>query len=188
MIWKSTKIIQKTESKSPCQSQYKWGYPLLDYEAPRRLMEENNTHLFFLSDPAGHPVWDRSLSFIESTTWTEAYEVSNHIAAVHEIPSGNQTWLLKMAIYDEFSHSTWWFSTAILNYQKACRFRVPSCGDTVRYSIHRPRCLVSLTLDGSMSPGQGEWPFGPFPTESVETSGKSGNQINKTTNAGITMS
>ena len=33
------------------------------------------------------------------------------------LPSGNLTWLLKMAIYSEFSHWTWWFSIAMLVYQ-----------------------------------------------------------------------
>ena len=35
------------------------------------------------------------------------------------IPSGYvNSLLLKMAIYGEFSHETWWFSIAMLNYQR----------------------------------------------------------------------
>ena len=37
------------------------------------------------------------------------------------LPSGNLTELWKMAIYCGFSHQKWWFSIAMLNYQRVMR-------------------------------------------------------------------
>ena len=34
------------------------------------------------------------------------------------LPSGNLTWLLKMAIYSWFPHQNWWFSIVMLVYQR----------------------------------------------------------------------
>ena len=40
------------------------------------------------------------------------------------LPSGNLTYLLNMAIYSGFSHWKWWFSIAMLNYQRVfCKKR-----------------------------------------------------------------
>ena len=37
---------------------------------------------------------------------------------ISPLPSGKLTWLWKMAIYSEFSHWKWWFSIAMLVYQR----------------------------------------------------------------------
>ena len=42
----------------------------------------------------------------------------DHTGIFMDIASGNLTWLLKIAISGEFSHETWWFSIAILIYQR----------------------------------------------------------------------
>ena len=36
------------------------------------------------------------------------------------VPSGNLTYLLKIAIYSGFTHQKWWFSIVMLNYQRVC--------------------------------------------------------------------
>ena len=40
------------------------------------------------------------------------------LCKINFLPSGKLTWLLKMAIYSGFSHEKWWFSIAMLVYQR----------------------------------------------------------------------
>ena len=59
------------------------------------------------------------------------------------VPSGKLTLLLKMVIYSEFSHSKWWFSIAMLVYQR----------------VHMPIINPVGTLQGARlgSAGPTEW-------------------------------
>ena len=44
--------------------------------------------------------------------------VPSEVEVFFQLPSGDLTLLLKIAIYSEFSHSTWWISILKLNYQR----------------------------------------------------------------------
>ena len=78
------------------------------------------------------------------------------------LPSGNLTWLLKIAIYSGFTNWKWWLSIVILNYQRGtnCGFdsiRVPSapprrrtwiCSDRQkmgRHVLRRSRCCDQIS-------------------------------------------
>ena len=50
---------------------------------------------------------------------------------IYLVPSGNLTELLKMIIYSGYTHSTWWFSMVLLNYQRVLEHSEKSvwCGN-----------------------------------------------------------
>ena len=56
-------------------------------------------------------VWPQ---FLDDLKWSE----ESWPMSMQSIPSGNLTWLLNMAIYSGFSHKKWWFSIAMLVYQR----------------------------------------------------------------------
>ena len=73
----------------------------------------------------------------------------------HWLPFGNLTWPLRITIYSEHSHETWWFYISMLNYQRVTR---PSVGDEA-FASHRP-----LTgPQGCGASGAGEPNAGPSP-------------------------
>ena len=72
------------------------------------------------------------------------------------LPSGKQTWLLKMAIYSGFTHLKWWFSIVMLVHQRVninkwapCRPSHEGSGGIFVPEVHGAGCRCQVATFGA---------------------------------------